>query len=267
MQKTYEEFIEETKKECPELFESMGEAYFKEMYDTRVKIDQDYKKFKEIFTVTLPSGGLGNLNEVDESDNTALLKVAFNIGDKLKAMANLADALYVNPLIAAFLQLIPTLKRPKTVQAIGIYKFGELEEGDYKIECYKAPNEVAQEDYVLLHTRNNTWKKFKIEGLKYFYERKEKAREKERPKFENDFGGESLGEVTITMGNLKIRKAINEVLEFMKKKSEECDKSDIDSMVAWDTLWNDFYEEFSCSERYNNWGRNPIYKESKDRNG
>ena len=267
MIKPYDVFIEETRKENPDMFEALGEDYFRKFYETQVKVEADYRRIKEAFTTTQPYGKLIDLQDVDIADTKTLVDRAKVLGENLAIMLsdNVYDALYVCPEIAAFIQLSPFFKRADTFEPVGVYKFGSFgTDNCCTIDCYKAPNEVAVKDRLLLHTVTGEWKKFEV-NISEFYKRKYDA-EREKASSLNmqpEFQSKCIGEVCITDTNISIRKAMKEVLDFMEKRSGECDKKDINAIIAWDRLWNDFYEDFYMSERYNDYPRKPIYEEAK----
>lgn len=274
MIKPYDVFIEETKKENPDMFEALGEDYFKKFYEFQVKVEADYKRIKEAFTTARLYGKLIDLHDIDIGDTATLVERAKAFGENLALLLSdgCYDALYACPEIAAFMKLSPFYKHVDKIEAAGVYKFGCFGTDNCQtIDCYKAPNEVAEKDFLLLHTADDTWLKVEV-NISEFYKRKADA---EREKAKNtlcfdhgiDFGKKSksaiyedceskqVGEVYWTKENDAIRRAMQKVLNFMEEQSKACSNEDINSIVAWDTLWSHFYDEFYSSGRYNNWGK------------
>lgn len=271
MIKPYDEFIEETKKEHPDFFEAMGEDYFKEMYDSQVQIEKDYKRIKEAFTTTQLDQKIADLSNVGIDDTKTLIDHAQLFGNTLTmTLSNDYDAIYACPEVAAFMKLSPYFHRPKEIKPSGVYKFGQFGTEIFMVDCYKAPNEVAEKDCILLHKKDDEWLKLEVKISEY-YERKykaehEKSREtlyfdqsieskKSKSAIYEDCEVKSVTEVCWTKENYAIREAMQKVLNFMEEQSKACSNEDIDSIVAWDTLQNDFYEEFFSSGRYNDYGK------------
>lgn len=274
MIKPYDVFIEETKKENPDMFEALGEDYFKKFYEFQVKVEADYKRIKEAFTTARLYGKLIDLHDIEISDTATLVERAKAFGENLASLLsdNCYDALYACPEIAAFMKLSPFYKHVNGIEPAGIYKFGCFGTDNCQtVDCYKAPNEVAEKDFLLLHTKDDVWLKAEV-NISEFYKRKADA---EREKAKNtlcfdhgiDFGKKSKSaiyedyepkqavEVYWTKENDAIRRAMQKVLNFMEEQSKACSNEDINSIVAWDTLWSHFYDEFYSSGRYNNWGK------------
>lgn len=274
MIKPYDVFIEETRKGNPDMFEALGEDYFKKFYEFQVKVEADYKRIKKAFATAQIYGTLIDLHDVDISDTKTLIERAKAFGENLALLLSDGryDALYVCPEIAAFMALSPYFKHADGIKPAGVYKFGYFGPGNYQtMDCYKAPNEVAEKDFLLLHTKDDKWLKVEVKISEY-YERKYNA---EREKAKNtlcfdrdiDFGKQSKSdiyedfedtqavEICLTKENKVIRDAMQKVLNFMEEQSKACSNEDIDSIVAWDTLRDNFYEEFFSSGRYNDFGK------------
>lgn len=274
MIKPYDVFIEETRKANPNMFETLGEDYFKKFYEFQVKAEADYKRIKKAFATARLYGTLIDLHDIDISDKKTLIEIAETFGENLARLlsGDCYDALYACPEIASFMALSPFLKHADGIEPAGVYKFGYFGPGSYQtIDCYKAPNEVAEKDFLLLHTKDDKWLKAEV-NISEFYKRKYNA-EREKAKntlcFDRDinFGKQSKSaiyedfedtqavEICLTKENKVIRDAMQKVLNFMEEQSKACSNEDIDSIVAWDTLQNDFYEEFFSSGRYNDFGK------------
>lgn len=198
MIKSYDVFIEETKKENPDMFEALGEDYFKKFYEFRVKVEADYKRIKKAFATSRLYGKLIDLHDIDISDTATLVERAKVFGENLAALLsdNCYDALYACPGIAAFMKLSPFYKHVNGIKPAGIYKFGCFGTDNCQtVDCYRAPNEVAEKDFLLLHTKDDTWLKAEV-NISEFYKRKADA---EREKAKNtlcfdrgiDFGKQS----------------------------------------------------------------------------
>lgn len=175
MIKPYDEFIEETKKEHPDFFEAMGEDYFKEMYNTQVQIEKDYKRIKKAFTTTQLGQKIADLSNVEIDDTKTLIDHARLFGNTLTMMlSNDYDAVYACPEVASFMKLSPSFSQPSQINPSGVYKFGQFGTGTFMVDCYKAPNEVAEKDCLLLHKRNDEWLKLEVK-ISEFCERKNNA--------------------------------------------------------------------------------------------
>lgn len=274
MIKPYDVFIEETRKENPDMFETLGEDYFKKFYEIQVKVEADYKRIKKAFVTARLYGTLIDLHDVDIGDTKTLVERAKAFGENLALLLSdgCYDALYACPEMAAFMMLSPLFKRADKVEPVGVYKFSCFGTGNCQtVDCYKAPSEVAEKDFLLLHTKDDTWLKAEV-NISEFYKRKVDA---EREKAKNtlcfdrgidfgkryksaiyeDFEPKQVGEVYWTKENNAIREAMQKILNFIEVQSNACNSEDIDSIVAWDTLYNDFYEEFFSSGRYNDFGK------------
>lgn len=170
----YEDFIKKTKTEYPDFFETMGEAYFKEIYDTQVQVEKDYKRVKKAFTTTQPYETSIDLQDVDTDDTKALIEKSKIFSKNLEVLLSddCYDALYACPEIAAFMKLSTSFKPVDKINLVGVYKFGYFGTDNCQtIDCYKAPNEVAEKDCLLLHKRNGEWLKLEVKISEY-YERK-----------------------------------------------------------------------------------------------
>lgn len=268
----YEVYIEKIKKENSRAFEALGEDYFKEAYEFQVKIEADYKRIKKAFVTTPLDQKIADLSTVEIDDKKKLIDAAWLFGNTLTMIiSNDCDALYACPEIAAFMKLSPFYKHVDEIEPAGIYKFGLFGTDTFNVDCYKAPNEVAEKDCLLLHKRTGEWLKLEVKISEY-YERKYNA---EREKAKNtlyfdhgidfgkqsksaiyeDFEGTQAVEICLTKENKVIRDAMQKVLNFMEEQSKACSNEDIDSIVAWDTLRDNFYEEFFSSGRYNDFGK------------
>ena len=198
MIKPYDVFIEETRKANPNMFEVLGKDYFKKFYEFQVKVEADYKRIKKAFATARLYGTLIDLQDVDISDKKTLIERAGAFGENLSLLLSdgCYDALYACPEIAAFMKLSPLFKYADGIEPAGVYKFGYFGTGNYQtIDCYKAPNEVAEKDFLLLHTEDDVWLKAEV-NISEFYKRKADA---EREKAKNtlcfdhgiDFGKQS----------------------------------------------------------------------------
>lgn len=197
MIKPYNVFIEETRKADPNMFETLGEDYFKKFYEFQVKVEADYKRIKKAFATARIYRALIDLHDIDISDKKTLIERAETFGENLARLLSggCYDALYACPEIASFMALSPFLKHVDGIEPAGVYKFGYFGPGSYQtIDCYKAPNEVAEKDFLLLHTKDDKWLKAEV-NISEFYKRKADA---EREKAKNtlcfdrgiDFGKE-----------------------------------------------------------------------------
>lgn len=274
MIKPYDVFIEETRKENPDMFETLGEDYFKKFYEIQVKVEADYKRIKKAFATARLYGTLIDLHDVDIGDTKTLVERAKAFGENLALLLSdgCYDALYVCPEMAAFMRLSPFSKRADKVEPVGVYKFSCFGTDNCQtIDCYKAPSEVAEKDFLLLHTKDDTWLKAEV-NISEFYKRKADA-EREKAKntlcfdrgvtfdkqaraaiYENCEDKQTV-EIYWTKENDAIRRAMQKVLNFMEEQSKACSNEDIDSIVAWDTLWSHFYDEFYSSGKYNDYGK------------
>jgi len=272
MIKPYYVFIKETRKADPNMFESLGGDYFKKFYEFQVKVEADYKRIKKAFATARLDQKVADLSNVEIDDTKKLLDAARLFGNTLTMIiSNDYDAIYACPEVAAFMKLSPFYKHVNGIEPAGIYKFGCFGTETFRIDCYKVPNNVAEKDCVLLHKRTGEWLKLEAKISEY-YERKYNA---EREKAKNnlcfdhgiDFGKQSKSgsledfedtqavEICLTKENKVIRDAMQKVLNFMEEQSKACSNEDIDSIVAWDTLRDNFYEEFFSSGRYNDFGK------------
>ena len=272
MIKPYDVFIEETRKADPSMFEALGEDYFKKFYEFQVKVEADYKRIKEAFAIAQLDQKVVDLSNVEVDDTKKLIDVARLFGNTLTMIiSNDYDAIYACPEVAAFMKLSPYFKHADGIEPAGVYKFGLFGTDTFNVDCYKAPNEVAEKDCLLLHKRTGEWLKLEVKISEY-YERKYNA---EREKAKNtlyfdhgidfgkqsksaiyeDFEGTQAVEICLTKENKVIRDAMQKVLNFMEEQSKACSNEDIDSIVAWDTLRDNFYEEFFSSGRYNDFGK------------
>lgn len=170
----YEDFIKKTKTDYPDFFETMGKAYFKEIYDTQVQAEKDYKRVKKAFATAQLYETSIDLHDVDSDDTKALIEKSKIFSKTLEVLLSdgYYDALYVCPEVAAFMKLSTSFKSVDKINLAGVYKFGCFGTDNCQtIDCYKAPNEVAEKDCVLLHRRNGEWLKLEIKISEYLERR------------------------------------------------------------------------------------------------
>ena len=188
MIESYDEFIEKTKKAYPDMFEALGEEYFKRVYDNAVKNENDYKRIKKAFIATplVENGCLVDLSRIDDvTDNARLLRYVQYFGQDLMWIlgSDRYDALYVCPEVASFMKLSPFFKEDSEVPN-GVYKFGTFGNEEFKYDCYKAPNEVAEKDCILLHSKDDTWRKAEVKISDFYQKKYELAEKQPMPQFE-----------------------------------------------------------------------------------
>lgn len=175
MIKPYDEFIEETRKANPDMFEALGEDYFKKFYEFKVKTEADYKRIKKAFATAQLDQKIADLSNVEVDDTKKLIDIAHLFGNTLTMIiSNDCDEIYACPEVAAFMKLSPYFSQPGKINPSGVYKFGLFGTEPFKVDCYKVPNDVAEKDCVLLHKKSDEWLKFEVKISEY-YERKYNA--------------------------------------------------------------------------------------------
>lgn len=190
--KLYDEFIEKTKIEHPDLFEAIGEDYFKEVYNNCVQTEKDCRRIKKAFTTTQLDQKVADLSNVGIDDKKDLIDHARLFGNTLAMIiSDDCDALYACPEVATFMRLSPHYIRPDSITPSRIYKSGQFGTENHMIDCYTAPNGVAEKDCLLLHKRNDEWLKLEVKISEYC-ERKYNAVREKAKNFDQeiDFGKE-----------------------------------------------------------------------------
>ena len=133
------------------------------------------QKNKKAFATTQLDQKVVDLSNVETDDKKDLIDHARLFGNTLAMIiSDDYDALYACPEVAAFMRLSPHYTRPDNITPSRIYKSGQFSTENYMIDCYTAPNEVAEKDCLLLHKRNDEWLKLEVKISEY-YERKYNA--------------------------------------------------------------------------------------------
>lgn len=260
-EQTFEDFLEEVKKESPDFVESMGVEYFKNMWTTQKVMQAQMLAVKKAFaSCTTTKGCLADFNSLDPTMLDAskeLINYTANCFEQNLLTALTRDKvckIYAEPGIACYLKLLRSFHSEKE-EPFGVYKEGYIETVDRPVYVYKVPPKLIDYDYILAEYEDGTFAKYVFDGLQDYYERKEKARKVVYEVPDDDgFEGKELREVRITMGNKILREKFKELQTFAEKQRDSLPNSDIDGIVAWDTILNFIYEECLSSPRWNDYG-------------
>lgn len=244
-EQTFEDFLEEVKKESPDFVEGMGVEYFKNMWKAQKTMQAQMLAVKKAFaSCTTTKGCLADFKNLDPTilDATKeFINYTTNCFEQSLLTALTKDRvckIYAEPEIAAYLKLLRSFHSEKG-EPLGVYKEGYIETVDHPVYVYKVPPKLIDFDYILAEYEDGTFVKYLLDGLQDYYERKEKAR---KVVYENPgniyFEGKELGEVRITVGNKILRDKFRELQDFAEKQRDALPNSDIDGIVAWDTILN-----------------------------
>lgn len=260
-EQTFEDFLGEVKKESPDFVESMGIEYFRNMWNTQKVMQAQMLAVKKAFAgCTTTKGCLADFKNLDPildatyQDFIAYTTNWFEQNLLTSLTRDKVYKIYAEPGVAAYLKLLRSFHSEKE-EPLGVYKEGYIETVDRPVYVYKVPPKLIDFDYILAECEDGTFVKYLLDGLQDYYERKEKARKVVYDAPGNtDFEGKELGEVRITLGNKILRDKFRELQDFAEKQRDALPNSDIDGIVAWDTILNFIYEEGLNSPRWNDYG-------------
>lgn len=259
-EQTFEDFLEEVKKESPDFVESMGVEYFRNMWETQKVMQAQMLAVKKAFAgCTTTKRCLADFKGLDPiilDATREFIAYTTNWFEQNLLTSLTRDKvckIYAEPGVAAYLKLLRSFHSEAT-EPLGVYKEGYIETVDRPVYVYKVPPKLIDFDYILAECEDGTFAKYLLDGLQDYYERKEKAR---KVVYEDPgniyFEGKELGEVRITVENKILRDKFRELQDFAEKQRDALPNSDIDGIVAWDTILNFIYEEGLNSPRWNNY--------------
>lgn len=265
-EQTFEDFLEEVKKESPDFVESMGVEYFRNMWNTQKVMQAQMLTVKKAFaSCTTTKGCLADFNGLDptmlDASKEFINYTANSFEQNLLTVLTRDKVckIYAEPGIACYLKLLRSFHSEKE-EPLGVYKEGYIETVDHPVYVYRVPPKLIDYDYILAEYEDGTFAKYLLDGLQDYYERKEKTRKAVYEAPDDDFEGKELGEVRITLGNKILKDKFKELYDFAEKQRDSLPNSDIDGIVAWDTILNFIYEEGLSSPRWNDYSIKVISK-------
>ena len=225
-EQTFEDFLEEVKKDAPEFVASMGVEYFKDVWKTQRVVQAQTLAVRKAFTeCTTTKGCLADFKNLDPTTSDASkMFIDYTVRcfeQTLLATLEIASEkipfkIYAGPGVVSYLKLLRSFHL-EPENPLGVYKEGYFGVGAGPVYVYKTPPKIIDPNYILIEYTDGTFAKYLLDGLEEYYERRVEVR-KATYTTSDDFEGKELGEVCITKENKILRDKFKSYKPLQKSK-------------------------------------------------